>query len=529
MDGAETDRVSNRRPHQLADLGRAADHQLAHAHAAGVGQRGVHRMLDAADLVAFGDRQLQRVVPGRHTRARGVLQRRGHATQDGPHARVNGLAVDQAARWVKQHVADRHRPRRAVLRADVGVNEQLDLATLGSLQRERRNTQRQRRQQQRRAKGGRHRLTRRARARLLDRAHELAAGSHGCAAPGHVDLDRVRIAVAVARIRLDGKQVIPRQLCLQPLEKRRAGPGHVHHRAARGPDERFEPLGARFAVDDGVVRLPSVGHVEHLLVEAQRVHARARLRGQRPDLHREIHVVQHETFRNEDERLRRLQGLQAGQQIAQPAEGLVALAVRGPRELRRFGFDLGAAQFDDAVGTARHHAAFAILDGLQRGAIAAVDGLRFGHGDHVAHPHGRLLLADHARQRDLHPLPIRGERGRRRTEAKTGHSDPIRRREAVDERAGGVGHGAAPAETDVRLIDGDHDEAPARGVLVGAVPFGHEGCSAVRLDDERHPFGRDDTPVLPIDADTKIGGRQVLDRPPAVVDDGDVNRRDFNG
>ena len=64
-----------RRLEQLAAVERAADHQLAHRHAGRVGQRHVQRMLDRADALAFGDRQLQRVVARREDRARGELQR----------------------------------------------------------------------------------------------------------------------------------------------------------------------------------------------------------------------------------------------------------------------------------------------------------------------------------------------------------------------------------------------------------------------------------------------------------------------
>jgi hypothetical protein len=57
-------------------------HQLAERESAGVRQRRVNLVLDAADSIAFGDRQLQVVGPRRQAGAGVVLQRRGDAIHD---------------------------------------------------------------------------------------------------------------------------------------------------------------------------------------------------------------------------------------------------------------------------------------------------------------------------------------------------------------------------------------------------------------------------------------------------------------
>ncbi len=81
----------------------------------------------------------------------------------------------------------------------------------------------------------------------------------------------------------------------------------------------------------------------------------------------------------------------------------------------------------------------------------------------------RLLAPDHPADRLLDALPVGGERCRRRTGPDAGYRDAIGRGQAVDERHRRLIDRHRPADPDVRLVHGEHDQPPAGRVLIRAV------------------------------------------------------------
>ena len=74
MHGAVRHGMTNRRPKEIADFGRASDHELAQREVAGGDEAGMDGVFDGADAVAFRDGDFQRVVARRETRAPGELE-----------------------------------------------------------------------------------------------------------------------------------------------------------------------------------------------------------------------------------------------------------------------------------------------------------------------------------------------------------------------------------------------------------------------------------------------------------------------
>ena len=156
----------------------------------------------------------------------------------------------------------------------------------------------------------------------------------------------MRLAVAVARIGLDAEQVVPGQLGLDPFEERRLSGCHGEQRPARRAGQQLESFAARPAVANRIDRQAAIGQVEHLVVQSERVHARPRFGGQTSQIDDHRLVAEHEPFRDQNQRLRRIDRAQADQQIAQSLNRPVGLAVRVARERQRFHQHFGSAQFE---------------------------------------------------------------------------------------------------------------------------------------------------------------------------------------
>lgn len=388
----------------------------------------------------------------------------------------------------------------------------------------------QRRRQQRRAERRHDRLPRRAHAGGLSiggRVQDLAPRAHDGALLRHVDADRVRLAVAIACVGLDPQQVVAGQLRFDALEQGLSRAGHREQRAARRARQHLEPFGPRLPIPERVQRHPAVRDVEDLVLQLERVEARPRLRRQGAEIQHHRFVGEHEAFRDEHHRLRRVDPAEADEQVAEAPDRLVGVAGRVLGQRARFDLDLPAAPFErprrrtDAL-------ALAVLHGGERGPIAVIDRLRFDERDVVARVHRprRLLAAGHPRDRLLDARAVRGEKGCRRAGAEARHGHAVRGRQPIDERIRRLRDGLRAAEPDVRLVHGEHDEASARRALVRAVAVRRR--RRVRrcrpLAHERHPFrGRHAAPVA-VDADGEIIGREIGDRLAAVVDDGDVER-----
>ena len=157
MDHAKDDAVANRRLQQFfASAHRSADHQVADPQCRGGRDGGVDGVLDRADAIAFGDRQLDHVLARRQARPTRKLQRRRHAAHHRLQPRIRQMAVDEKTFGVANHVTERDDPRHGVVRADVSVNQELYLVGLRPLQRIGRDAQRETRYGKRCLQSGHH-------------------------------------------------------------------------------------------------------------------------------------------------------------------------------------------------------------------------------------------------------------------------------------------------------------------------------------------------------------------------------------
>ena len=140
----------------------------------------------------------------------------------------------------------------------------------------------------------------------------------------------------------------------------------------------FETIGKRRG------RRAGLRHVEHLIVELQRVDAGARLDRQLADLdYRRLLIVHHEAFGDDHHRLRQIDGLQRGEQGAEVVDRLSLSAT--PLSAMVCAADFGArlAQLlferDRAVAAGAPHSR--TEHPLQGEAVALPDGHRLGDGD----------------------------------------------------------------------------------------------------------------------------------------------------
>ena len=337
------------------------------------------------------------------------------------------------------------------------------------------------------------------------------------------------LAVAVARIRFDANEIVAGQLGFDAFEVRRLCGRYREQRPARRAGKQLEALAACLAITDRIDRRAALRHVEHLVVQPQRVQTCSRFRGQPPELDNHRLVAQHEAFGDEDQRFRGVDHPQPDQQIAQSLDGPVGFAAGVARQRQRLGHHLRSAQLD--LRHRRAHQrwdAFAALHRIERPAIAVLDSQRFGQGDAVRRNSGAsgFLLPGHPADCLLDAGAIRGKRRRRRARPEARHGDAIGRHQSIDERVGGAGDAHRPAEPDVRLVDGDDDQ-PSRGrvfVRGEALRRRRGRRRSGRRGDQRYPFGADDAPRRAVDADREISRREGGNRMPAVVDHPDVQR-----
>ena len=227
-------------------------------------------------------------------------------------------------------------------------------------------------------------------------------------------------------------------------------------------------------------------------IELQRVQAGARLGGQRAELDDQRLVDEDEPFGDEDQRLRRVDRAQAGEQIAQRLQRLIGVVVRVEGERARLDLDLLAAHLlgdpgeFPAVGTRGSGPARASCRSPRSIACASTSAMLWPTSIRAA----GLLLPDHPRERLLDALAVGGERRRRRADAEAGDGDAIRRRQPIDERVAPPRDRHRAAEADVRLIDRHHDQPAAGGALVRAVAVGRRRRRRpLSGAGQRHPFG----------------------------------------
>ena len=335
MNAAEADGIPDRGTQELADRGRPTGDQFAQFHGAVLGQLRVEPMLDAAAPLAVRGGELQRVVAGRQARARDELERRRYAVHQRRQAAVDPPRLHFLAVLIEDRVADRHAPRGTVSVSHVRVNEQLHSVRLGPLKREGCHAQRQGRHRQRRSEAGGHGLLWRTAIDQRRGVHQLTARTHHGAVPGHVDAEGMRPTVTIARIRLDAQPVIAGKLRLETFE---------HGRAAGRVRKRFETEHANPAILDRRRRPPPAVRVEGRLVDVEHVQVGSRRCGQQAQLIGEgLRVVDDEARGDQDESLRRIDRLEAREEVDQPGNRGIGLLERLPRNLTRVVFDAGTA------------------------------------------------------------------------------------------------------------------------------------------------------------------------------------------
>ena len=126
----------------------------------------------------------------------------------------------------------------------------------------------------------------------------------------------------IAGIRFDAEEVIAGELRLDAFEQRLSRARHGEQRPTRSARQRFEAFAARLPVGERIHRRTGVRDVEQLVIELQRINARARLRRHRAEIGDHRDVGQHEAFRNQDQRLGGVDTTQPGEQIAEILNGL---------------------------------------------------------------------------------------------------------------------------------------------------------------------------------------------------------------
>ncbi len=174
----------------------------------------------------------------------------------------------------------------------------------------------------------------------------------------------------------------------------------------------------------------------------------------------------------QNQRLRRVDRAQAGEQRRQRLHALVAFLVGAAPLLARFASrprtGTPRARLGASTRRTRARCTFSSTPGSPR-SIA----MRFDQRDAVRGPHLAAIFCPTIRAiACLTRSRSEVNGGRRRADADAGDRDAVRRQQAIDERVGRLGDRHRAAEADVRLIDGDDDQAPAGGALVGAVAVG---------------------------------------------------------
>ncbi len=178
----------------------------------------------------------------------------------------------------------------------------------------------------------------------------------------------------------------------------------------------------------------------------------------------------HKPFGHQHHGLRHIDRLQPEQQGAERVDRLLAVSDAVGRH--PFGLHLqgGGAEFQR--GSERLVGALAGDQVIELEAVAALHRDRLGQCDLILAEAPCRALADHPRDHLLHPLAVGGEWRRRRAGTDADGSHSIRRLKTIQEAVEGGTDAHRAAESDVRLIDKEHDQPSAGGVLVGAVPGG---------------------------------------------------------
>ena len=487
-------------------------------------------MFDGPNAFPVRHGELQRVLARRQARADVVLKRRGHAVHHRRQPHVATKAFDHSSLRIDDGVPERHDLRRRVVGADGGMHEQLNLRGIWAAKGEGRHLQRQRRGHHRRDESARHGLAWAARVVEIASRHDLPSRTHARARAFRRHADRMGLAILVGCARFDAEQVVTRQLRLDSGERAVGRHGDVEQGSARRVGQRLH-TDARFAaVVEPRDRGALLGDVrEHRLLEFERVDARARGGSERAQiLDVDQAVADNESFGHQDEGLRRVNRSDGIDERAERRDRHVAIRRALHSHRVRFVFDDRFAQL--AARARRLAFAFAVDDALEHTRFVVVDRERLGERHGVATRAARREpQAYHPRDRFLQAPAIGGKRRRRRAaRSEADHGDAVGRLQMIDEPVDGAPDGDSAAESDVRLIDDEHDQPAPRRMFVGRIAGRKRRRIRSGRRHERNPFGAHDAPRPAVDLDDEVLGPQIGHRAALSVHDTHVDRGELD-
>ncbi len=138
------------------------------------------------------------------------------------------------------------------------------------------------------------------------------------------------------------------------------------------------------------------------------------------------------------------------------------------------------------------------------------------------------MLPDQALHRALEPRTIGGKGRGRRALSDTDDRRAIGRLQVIEECVDGAADAEGAANTDVRLID-DEQHQPATGrILVAGIPGRGRRGGRLFLRFEAGPLGVDDATLRTVHPYGEVTRLQIGHRLPAVIHDGDVDRRQLH-
>ena len=236
-----------------------------------------------------------------------------------------------------------------------------------------------------------------------------------------------------------------------------------------------------------------------------------------------VAVVGTHALGDQDQRLRPVQRLQSLEDGAEHVEGGAGLAAKVHGDLA--GLHLQVREAFGAVPLRHGRRAFALLHLVPKCGVAVIhvgDRLRDAHAvaqasrppHHLAQRFANLGVLG----RELHADP-RGEGHEARSVVGV---------ELVEQMVGGLQHGAAVAEADVALVDGDEEQASRPQALVGAEVGGRRGRLRLVLALEVHEVGGEHGPGHAADGHLEVLRREPPHGPAGGVDDAHVHRDDVH-
>ena len=143
-----------------------------------------------------------------------------------------------------------------------------------------------------------------------------------------VDTNGIRFAVPIARVRVETEQVIAGQLGAEAIEHGAAGPCEIEQRASRRGGQRLEAIAPHHLIFLVQLRLRGFLAADDVgILHPNRVDVRPHRRGkaaQFRDAAGIVSAIGEEALRDEQHRLRTVDGFERRQDFTQPSERRVA-------------------------------------------------------------------------------------------------------------------------------------------------------------------------------------------------------------